>query len=75
VFTVKKYSNYLKERKHTPRLTAKGLIVHCANNITNSQMQKFDWTDALVDAAIVSGLTFFTTLGDVLLQDLKACLY
>lgn len=25
--------------------------------------KKFDWADALVDAAIISGLTFFSTLG------------
>jgi hypothetical protein len=26
-------------------------------------VQKFDWADALVDAVIISGLTFFSTLG------------
>ena len=26
-------------------------------------MQRFDWADALVDAVIISGLTFFSTLG------------
>jgi hypothetical protein len=26
-------------------------------------VKKFDWTDALVNAAIISGLTFFSTLG------------
>jgi len=25
--------------------------------------QKFDWADALLDAVIISGLTFFSTLG------------
>ena len=53
----------LKKRNDIPRLTAKGLIVYCANSITNVAMQKFDWADALVDAAIISGLTFFSSLG------------
>ena len=60
---VKKCSSYLKERGYVPRLTVKGLFINCANNIENNQMQKFDWVDALVDAAIISGLTFFSTLG------------
>lgn len=60
---VKKCTSHLKERNYIPRLTVKGLRIYCANSITNGQTQKFDWTDALVDAAIVSGLTFFSTLG------------
>jgi len=60
---IKKYTSYLKERNYIPRLTVKGLIIYCTNNLTNSQTQKFDWADALVDAAIISGLTFFSTLG------------
>lgn len=60
---VKKCTSYLKERNYIPRLTVKGLIIYCTNSITNSQTQKFDWLDALVDAAIISGLTFFSTLG------------
>jgi len=31
--------------------------------MANISEQKFDWVDALVDAAIISGLTFFSTLG------------
>jgi hypothetical protein len=60
---VRKGTCYLKERDNIPRLTVEGLIVYCANSIANNQIQKFDWTDALVDAAIISGLTFFSTLG------------
>jgi hypothetical protein len=60
---VKRCSSYLKERGYIPRLTVKGLRIYCANSIANSQMQKFDWLDAFVDAAIISGLTFFSTLG------------
>jgi hypothetical protein len=60
---VEKCSSYLKERGYVPRLTVKGLRIYCANSIANSQMQRFDWADALIDAAIVSGLTFFSTLG------------
>jgi hypothetical protein len=60
---VRKGTCYLKVRDNVPRLTVKGLIIYCANSIASSQIQKFDWTDALVDAAIISGLTFFSTLG------------
>lgn len=60
---VKKCSSYLKERGYVPRLTVKGLFIYCANSIANSQVQKFDWADAMVDAAIISGLAFFSTLG------------
>ena len=60
---VKKCSSYLKERNYIPRLTVRGLIIHCANSTTNSGVQRFDWTDALIDAAIISGVTFFSTLG------------
>ena len=60
---VKKCTSYLKERNYIPRLTVKGLIIYCVNNIANSQVQRFDWSDALVDSAIISGLTFFSTLG------------
>ncbi|MGE5555676.1 MAG: hypothetical protein ACM3UY_05360 [Methanocella sp.] len=60
---VKKCTNHLKGRKYVPRLTVKGLIIYCANSISNIQLKKFDWVDALVDAAIISGLTFFSTLG------------
>ena len=59
----KKYSSYLKEKTYTPRLTVKGLIIYCANGVVNSQVKKFDWNDALVDAAITSAVTFFSALG------------
>jgi hypothetical protein len=61
--TLKKCTSYLKDRGYTPRLTVKGLNLRCANSRVNSQMQKFDWIDALVDGAIISSLTFFSTLG------------
>lgn len=39
---------------------------------------KFDWTDALIDAGIAAGVTFFTTLGGLgvagLLEDPKSAL-
>lgn len=60
---VKKCSSYLKERNYIPRLTVSGLIIHCANSTANSGMQRFDWVDALIDATIISGVTFFSTLG------------
>jgi hypothetical protein len=61
--TVKKCTSYLKERNYIPRLTVRGIIIYCTNSLANVKMQKFDWEDALVDAAIISGLTFFSTLG------------
>jgi hypothetical protein len=60
---VKKCTSYLKERNYIPRLTVKGLIIYCTNSMANISEQKFDWVDALADAAIISGLTFFSTLG------------
>ena len=60
---VEKCANRLGLKKNIPRLTVKGLIVFCADNLSNSPAQKFDWADALCDAAIISGLTFFSTLG------------
>jgi hypothetical protein len=60
---VEKCSSYLKEKGYIPRLTVRGLIIYCANNVANIEVKKFDWTDAFVDAAIISGLTFFSTLG------------
>ncbi len=63
MYIFKKCSSYLKERNYIPRLTIKGLIVHCANNLANVSEPKFDWTDALADATIISGLAFFSTLG------------
>jgi hypothetical protein len=59
----KKCASYLKERNYIPRLTVKGLIIYCTNSMANISVQKFDWTDALIDATIISGLTFFSTLG------------
>lgn len=56
---IRKWVTCLKQNKHIPRLTVKGLT----NNTANGQGQKFDWADALIDAIIISGLTFFTTLG------------
>jgi hypothetical protein len=63
MFIFKKCTSHLKERNYLPRLTVKGLIIYCANSISNVQVKRFDWIDALVDAAIISGLTFFSTLG------------
>jgi hypothetical protein len=56
---IRKWVACLKQNGHIPRLTIKGLT----NSIANSQEQKFDWYDALTDAVIISGLTFFSTLG------------
>ena len=52
----------LKLKSRMPRLSVKGIIVHCVN-AANRLEQRFDWADALIDAVIVSGLSFFSTLG------------
>ncbi len=44
-------------------LTIKGFIVHCTNAITKVTEQRFDWENALIDAAITSAVTFFSALG------------
>jgi hypothetical protein len=55
--------NGLKKKKVIPTLTIKGFVVYCTNAITNVVEQRFDWDNALIDAAITSGVTFFSTLG------------
>lgn len=44
-------------------MTIKGFIVHCSNAITNVTEQRFDWKNAMIDAAITSAVTFFSALG------------
>jgi hypothetical protein len=56
-------SDCLKRKRFAPTLTIKGFIVHCSNTLTSVAERKFDWSNALVDAAIISALTFFSTLG------------
>ena len=51
-----------RKKRINPTLTIKGFIVYCANKI-DAVEQRFDWTNALIDAAIISGVTFCSTLG------------
>ena len=44
-------------------MTVRGFLVSCINQATNTLEQKFDWDNALIDAAITSAVTFFSTLG------------
>jgi len=44
-------------------LTIKGFVVHCTNAITKVTEKRFDWENALIDAAITSAVTFFSALG------------
>lgn len=37
--------------------------MHCSNAITNVTEQRFDWKNAMIDAAITSAVTFFSALG------------
>jgi hypothetical protein len=53
----------IKKKKIMPTLTVKGFIIYCTNVITKVVEQRFDWENALIDAAITSGVTFFSALG------------
>ena len=53
----------------------KGIMIGSVNmvlsrNGKNNPNGSFDWGDALADAAIMAGLTFFTTLGGLAVTDL-----
>jgi hypothetical protein len=39
------------------------------NEKTSTVEQKFDWANALIDAFITSGITFFSTLGGTAMAD------
>ena len=56
-------ADVLKKKRNIPTLTIKGFIVRCTNVITNVVEHRFDWDNALIDAAITSGVTFFSALG------------
>jgi hypothetical protein len=51
------------KKKIAPTLTIKGFIILCTNALTNVVEQRFDWNNALIDAPITSGVTFFSALG------------
>ena len=51
------------KKNFTPTLTIKGFFIYCTNKITNATEHRFDWENALIDAAIISAVTFFSTLG------------
>ena len=52
-----------KIKIRNPTLTIRGFMVRCAGQATGSMEQKFDWENALIDAVITSGVTFFSSLG------------
>jgi hypothetical protein len=52
-----------KIKQKNPTLTIKGFLVVCAGQATGSTEQGFDWENALIDAAIISAVTFFSALG------------
>ncbi|MDD4326010.1 MAG: hypothetical protein PHC63_06250 [Candidatus Bathyarchaeota archaeon] len=56
-------SDCLRKKGVTPTLTTKGFIIYCSNALTSATASRFDWSNALIDAVIISGLTFFSTLG------------
>jgi hypothetical protein len=55
--------NCLKTKNRIPTLTIKGYIIHCVDKKDNAIEKKFDWENALIDAAITSAVTFFGALG------------
>ncbi len=50
------------KKRITPTLTIKGFKIYCTNKVKNVE-QRFDWGNTLTDAAIISFVTFFSTLG------------
>jgi hypothetical protein len=60
------------KKKFTPTLTIKGFIVYCTNKLTNTTEQRFDWDNALIDAVIISAVTFFSTLGGGAVAEINA---
>jgi len=49
-------------KRITPTLTIKGFIIYCTNKI-DAVEKRFDWENAFIDGAIISGVTFFSALG------------
>jgi hypothetical protein len=49
-------------RRFSPTLTIKGFVVYCSNKVEAVE-QRFDWENALIDAAITAGVTFFSAFG------------
>lgn len=60
-----------EKKRIAPTLTVKGFIVYCSNKIDDVE-QRFDWDNAFIDAAITSGVTFFSTLGGSSVAELGA---
>ena len=56
-------SDCLKKKRFVPTLTVKGFVIRCSNTLTSITESEFDWANALIDAAIISAVTFFSTLG------------
>jgi hypothetical protein len=50
-------------KQRNPTLTVRGFLVACAGQSAGTFEQKFDWENALIDAAIISAVTFFSALG------------
>jgi hypothetical protein len=62
----------LEKKRTIPTLTIKGFIIHCTNKITNITEQRFDWENALIDAVIISAVTFFSTLGGGVVAEINS---
>jgi hypothetical protein len=53
----------VREKGKFPTLTIRGFIVYCTDKVNDVIEQKFDWENALIDAAVTSAVTFFSALG------------
>ncbi|HTY75457.1 MAG TPA: hypothetical protein VMD05_07825 [Candidatus Nanoarchaeia archaeon] len=51
-----------KLTRRNPTLTIRGFFVSCGSTETPPVQQKFDWGNALIDAVITMGITFFSAL-------------
>jgi hypothetical protein len=58
----KRFTNCLnKSNRKNLTLTVRGFTVRCTADRTTA-VEKFDWGNALIDAVITSGITFFSAL-------------
>lgn len=62
----KKYVNYLKQKKSRPKPSVRNFNIyhtHSSSGGSDESGKKASWIDSIVDAFIISGLAFFSTLG------------
>lgn len=70
----KKYVSYLKQKRRFPQVYVRGLSVYHVEGRLGGSAKKVSWVDSIVDAFIISGLTFFSTLGGDAVSGLSSVL-